>query len=151
MTVTVRRARPEDEAELFALARTFPTPTPPGIDAFRTAFHGKLGDDASAVIVAERGSRLIGYVSGSRHLTFYASGPTAWVDEILVAAEARGAGIGQRLMHAFETWAGGDGCVLVALATAGAAGFYERLGYASRAGYFKKYLAPSSPATPAKG
>ena len=43
-------------------------------------------------------------------------------------------------MEAFEEWASLHNCVLVGLATRGAAPFYERLGYASRAAYFKKYL-----------
>lgn len=40
----------------------------------------------------------------------------------------------------FEDWARQRECVLVGLATSGAARFYERLGYISKAGYFKKYL-----------
>jgi GNAT superfamily N-acetyltransferase len=58
----------------------------------------------------------------------------------MVATDHRGAGLGKQLMKAFEEWASLHKCVLVGLATRGAAPFYERLGYASKAAYFKKYL-----------
>jgi GNAT superfamily N-acetyltransferase len=136
----VRPARLSDEAQLFVLARSFPTPTPPDLDAFRSALHTKLADEASALFVSELDGRLVGYVAGYRHVTFYAAGLTAWVEEIIVATDHRGAGLGRQLMEAFEEWASLHKCVLVGLATRGAASFYERLGYASKAAYFKKYL-----------
>jgi GNAT superfamily N-acetyltransferase len=142
MNATVRPAQPADEEPLFALVRAFPTPTPPDAAAFRAALRTKLADDAYAVFVSEGDGRLSGYVSGYRHATFYAAGFTAWVDEILVAQDVRGRGVGKQLMEAFEGWAAAHGCVSVGLATRGAAAFYERLGYASRAAYFKKYLGP---------
>ena len=98
---------------------------------------------ATARLIASLGEldgRLVGYVAGYRHVTFYAAGLTAWVDEIMVATDHRGAGLGKQLMEAFEDWATLHNCVLVGLATRGAASFYERLGYASKAAYFKKYL-----------
>ena len=101
----------------------------------------KLRDPRSCIIVAEQDGALIGYVSGSVRTAFYAAGATAWVDEILVVPESRSGGVGQQLMSAFETWAADNRSVLVALATRGAAKFYEKLGYESRSGYFKKYLA----------
>lgn len=73
-------------------------------------------------------------------MTFYAAGRAAWVDELFVEDTFRGKGIGRKLMQAFELWALDQGCGLVGLATAGARGFYERLGYTSKAGYYKKYL-----------
>ena len=59
---------------------------------------------------------------------------------MLVDATFRGRGIGRRLMDAFEAWAGGHACTLVSLATRGTGPFYQRLGYASKADYYKKYL-----------
>jgi len=137
---TVRAATPDDEAALFALTSAFPTPTPSTLEVFRTLLPLKLADRRSAVFVAEEAGRLIGYVSGSVRLAFYAAGATAWVDEIYVLPEHRGAGIGARLMEAFEDWAAGQDCNGVALATRAAAPFYERLGYTSRAAYLKKYF-----------
>ena len=47
-------------------------------------------------------------------------------------------------MEAFEEWASLHNCVLVGLATRGAAPFYERLEYASKVAYFKKNLGSGS-------
>ena len=62
------------------------------------------------------------------------------MDEVLVTEAARGQGTGRQLMEAFEAWATGQRCLLVSLATRGAAKFYEHLGYVSKARYYKKSL-----------
>jgi len=82
----------------------------------------------------------LGYLLGFRHLTFYASGPVAWAEEVLVPSGHRGRGTGRALMTAFERWAAGHGCALVALATRRAAPFYRALGYEDSATYFRKVL-----------
>ena len=43
-------------------------------------------------------------------------------------------------MTRFEEISKKKECLLVSLATFGAKGFYEKLGYSSKAGYYKKYL-----------
>jgi GNAT superfamily N-acetyltransferase len=85
---------------------------------------------------------LVGYISGYCHVTFYAAGKAAWVDEVLVRSDCRRQGIGRLLMQAFESWAAQQGCLLVSLATAGSRAFYERMDYTSKAGYYKKYITP---------
>ena len=84
---------------------------------------------------------MLAYASGYKHLALYAGGFVAYLDEIVVANGARGNRLGARLLAAFETWALAEGCVLVGLATGGAREFYEKLGYETRAGYYKKNLA----------
>jgi len=141
--IAIRHAITTDARELAELVAAFPTPTPPDAHAFSHALEAKLSDSRSCLLVAEEdGGRLMGYVAGHCHDTFYAGGQTAWVDEILVVEPARSRGIGKRLMQAFEAWAHARKCVLVSLATRGAAGFYGRLGYESKAAYYKKYLSP---------
>jgi len=136
----VRPARRDDESSLFALTSQFPSPTPCSRDAFDALLAAKLLDQSACVLVAECEGQLIGYVSGSARGAFYVGGMTAWVDEILVLPERRGAGVGRGLMAAFEAWATRQGCRSVALATRGAVKFYEQQGYATTAGYFKKYI-----------
>jgi GNAT superfamily N-acetyltransferase len=142
--IQIRPANTNDGAALWALVRLFPTPTPPGEVAYTRAFHAKLLDPASFLAVAEQESTLVGYLCGYRHATFYAGGYTAWIDELLVLEAHRRRGVGRALMNTFETWAEEHACKLVSLATAGAAAFYERLGYTSKAGYYKKYLSKNS-------
>jgi GNAT superfamily N-acetyltransferase len=86
------------------------------------------------------GDGCAGYLLGFEHLTFYANGPVAWVEEVFVRGDLRGRGIGRALMTAFEQWACGRGCALVALATRRAAPFYRALGYQDSAAYLRKLL-----------
>ena len=81
-----------------------------------------------------------GYLLGFEHLTFYANGRVAWVEEVFVRDGLRGRGVGRALMAAFERWARERGCVLVALATRRAAPFYRALGYEDSAAYLRKLL-----------
>jgi GNAT superfamily N-acetyltransferase len=136
----IRLYQPADEAPLFDLVRAFPAPTPPDHAAFAAALSAKLADAASYLALAEHDDALVGYIAGYCHPTFYAGGYTAWVDEVLVIAPLRKRGVGRLLMEAFEAWAVSRACTQVSLATRNAAPFYERLGYATNAGYFKKYL-----------
>jgi GNAT superfamily N-acetyltransferase len=138
----VRRATVADEFELFELVKGFPTPTPPSREIFAAALRFKLKDPDGFVAVAESDGRLVGYVAGDAHETFYAGGKVAWVDEILVIEDARRQGIGRALMAEFETWAENGRCRLIGLATRGAASFYAELGFETSAGYFKRYLTP---------
>lgn len=139
-TVQIRPAQLHDAESLFALVRTFPAPTPPDESVFMSTLRAKLPDRASYVGVADLEGRLVGYVAGYSHPTFYAGGTTAWVDELLVETDFRGQGIGRRLMEAIERWAATRDCKLVSLATSGARSFYEHLGYQTGASYYKKYL-----------
>lgn len=148
---TIRPATASDRSPLFELVRAFPTPTPTSSGQFSRALESKLSDVSACLRVAEHESQLVGYVSGYCHDTFYAGGPTAWVDELLVIEPLRGTGIGRELMDAFEQWAQDQHSVLVSLATRGAATFYEHRGYASKAGYYKKYFATKDAAEPARG
>jgi len=138
----IRRARVTDELALFALVRQFPTPTPPSNESFAQSLRVKLKDADSFVAVAEIDGKLVGYIAGDAHETFYAGGKTAWVDEIFVVESERRRGIGRELMAEFEDWAAGGRCRLVGLATRGATSFYEELGFDTSAGYSKRYLKP---------
>jgi GNAT superfamily N-acetyltransferase len=138
----IRRAKLADELELLALVVQFPTPTPASSEDFAQSFRIKLKDPDSFIAVAELDSKLIGYIAGDAHETFYAGGKTAWVDEILVVPEERRRGVGRALMSEFENWAESSRCRLVGLATKNAAEFYHDLGFQTSAGYFKRYLQP---------
>jgi hypothetical protein len=141
MPPIVRQIRSDDQISLRSLTSQFPTPTPCPKDVFGCLFDAKLVDPTACVLVAENDGKLLGYVSGSSRTAFYVGGMTAWVDEIFVLPERRGQGVGRMLMDAFEAWAVRHDCRSAALATRGAAPFYEHLGYAPTASYFKKYLA----------
>ena len=109
-------------------------------EQFSVSYPALLAADGACLLLAADGSEYAGYLLGFRHLTFYANGPVAWVEEVVVRSRDRRRGIGKALMDAFEGWAAAEGCTLVALATRRAAPFYRDLGYEESATYFRKLL-----------
>jgi GNAT superfamily N-acetyltransferase len=107
-------------------------------ERFRMNYPALLAADGACLLLAVNGHEHLGYLLGFRHLTFYANGPVAWAEEIVVRGHSRGQGIGRALINAFEQWAATQGCALVALATRRAAPFYRALGYEESATYFRK-------------
>lgn len=94
----------------------------------------------ATLLVAELGDRVLGYLLGFDHPSFFANGPVAWVEELAVQAGHRRHGLGSLLMEAFEVEVRGRGVRLVALATTRAGGFYLAIGYTEHAAYFRKLL-----------
>lgn len=107
---------------------------------FRLSYPALLAADGACLLLAVDGPERLGYLLGFEHLTFYANGPVAWVEEVFVRHQDRGRGVGRILMSAFEQWAAARDCTLVALATRRAAPFYRALGYEESAVYLRKVL-----------
>lgn len=107
---------------------------------FLESFPSVLRDPNHCCLVIELDAEVVGFASGYMRLTLATSQPVAFLDEIVIKTELRGRRLGSRLMAAFEEWAVYHNCKFAALATGGARGFYEMLGYSSRAGYYKKPL-----------
>jgi len=127
----------DDMDGLYPLARALGTSFDVKEDAFSAVFKNILTDKNILLFVAEADG-LLGYIMGYVHPAFYANGLIAWVEELYVVPETRGAGIGRALMCAFETEVQPRGCKLVSLSTRRAGDFYEALGYEKSAIYYKK-------------
>jgi len=136
----IRAARDSDVAELFPIVVEFATSFVPDRGSFERALGRILADQDTCLLVAELDGRVVGYLLGFDHLTFFANGPVSWVEEIAVASSLRRNGIGRALMTRFEQWAVSRGSRLVALATRRAGDFYTALGYDESASYFRKIL-----------
>jgi GNAT superfamily N-acetyltransferase len=136
----IRHARAGDVDGVAALAAELALSFEFSSAQFRVSYRVLLAANGACLLVAVAGGESVGYLLGFRHLTFYASGPVAWVEEVVVRGRDRGHGIGRALMDAFEDWATAGGCVLAALATRRAAPFYLALGYEESAAYFRKVL-----------
>jgi N-acetylglutamate synthase-like GNAT family acetyltransferase len=138
--VVVRTARPEDEPVVYELAADMATSFAVDRRSFRNSFRSLIEADEAFVLVADVGGQVGGYLLGFTHLTFYANGPVAWVEEIAVQSQLRRQRLGALLMAEFESRATAAGAALVALATRRAASFYDAIGYDASATYFRKTL-----------
>jgi GNAT superfamily N-acetyltransferase len=141
----VRPAVPGDLEDVAALAAGLALSFAFRQEAFRASYPCLLADPGACLLVAAGRDGALGYLLGFGHLTFYANGPVAWVEEVAVRAGERGRGAGRALMSAFEGWAAGRGCALVAAATRRAAPFYRAVGYEESAAYFRKVLPGQGP------
>jgi GNAT superfamily N-acetyltransferase len=137
---SVRRAESRDEASILELAQALAASFSVEPEAFRENFSLLLASPSALLSVAEEDDLIIGYVLAFEHRTFYANGPVAWAEELMVRPENRRRGVGKLLMRSAEEWARSKGCKLIALATRRAADFYEAAGYEESALYFRKLL-----------
>jgi GNAT superfamily N-acetyltransferase len=148
----IRRATAADADTVAALAAELAQSFPFSRAAFDQAYPAVLAAADACLLLASADdsdggaglARPAGYLLGFQHPAFFANGPVAWVEEVLVRPEYRGRGAGRALMTAFEQHALGQGCRLVALATRRAAAFYQALGYQESAVYFRKVLGSTS-------
>ncbi len=137
---TIRPAQLTDSAALFSLASAFATSFSVERSAFESSLGGLLQSPDAFIAVASDNGRVVGYVLGFDHHTFYANGRVSWVEEIMVSEDVRRHGVGRQLMESFEQWARSRQSKLIALATRRAAPFYKSLGYEESATYFRRLL-----------
>jgi GNAT superfamily N-acetyltransferase len=134
----VRRAVVEDLEGVWPLARAFATSFRPERDPFEQTFRALLDSSSALILVAHRPERICGYLLAHTHYTFFANGPVAWVEEVMVDARDRSEGIGHALMTEAERWGREQGAAYVSLASRRAGGFYLQLGYEDSAVFYKK-------------
>lgn len=136
----VRKATIQDADNVFELVKDFATSFKPQKELFIQSFRDLLSDKKAFIFVVDNGDKIVGYSLGFIHTTFFANGNVAWLEEIIVDEKFRRAGIGSRLIKAFEQKAIENDCKLIALATRRAADFYSTIGYEESAMYFRKLL-----------
>jgi len=98
-----------------------------------------LEDERSVLVVADEAGDVVGYLLGVL-APMPVHGGMALVQELLVRDDRRRAGVGAALMAAFEERARSAGAGVVSLATSRAGAFYEALGYAPAATYYRRTL-----------
>jgi GNAT superfamily N-acetyltransferase len=137
--VRVRRAVPTDAFSVAALhiqdeRERGATPPAGFLDAFADAW---LRDRARRTWLAEdAGGRPLGTIHGTRvqKLPSAHRPADAWfhVSLLFVTPDARGAGLGERLLRELVAWAGTDQVTRIQLnAVPAARGLYERVGFAA--------------------
>ena len=137
----VRPARLDDRDLIWPLTQQFATSFDPERTAFDSAYASLLGRPDTFIAVAEPPTvGIAGYTVAISHLTLFANGPVAWVEELMVSPDWRRRGVGASLMQAAEQWAQAQGAVYLALATRRAADFYQAIGYTESASFFRRIL-----------
>ncbi len=136
----VRKATIQDLDNVFELVKDFAVSFKPQKELFIQSFENLLSDKKAFVFVADNDNKIVGYLLGFIHNTFFANGNVAWIEEIMVDNKFRRSGIGSELINAFEQKAKDNDCKLISLATRRAADFYSAIGYEESATYFRKLL-----------
>jgi GNAT superfamily N-acetyltransferase len=144
--VQIRPASPEDVDQIWPLVREFAASYRPNRSIFDQSFQELLGRSDTLALVAEvPPSAIVGYLLASHHGTFFANGPVAWVEELMVSESVRRQGVATRLMDSAETWARNVPTAYVALASRRAGEFYLAAGYEDSATYFRKtFVSPEA-------
>jgi GNAT superfamily N-acetyltransferase len=138
--VLIRPARPADADALFPLLQQFAMSYRPDRAAFDRHLPLLVAADHADLLVAELDGRPVGYALAFHLLTLYANGVVAELQELMVAPEHRGRGIGRRLVTAIIERARAVGAVEVTVPTRRAAEYYLRLGFEDTATYLKLKL-----------
>jgi GNAT superfamily N-acetyltransferase len=137
----IRPARVDDRDKVWPLTEAFAASFSPRRAAFDTAWPQLIDKRDTLLLVAESPTAgIVGYLLAHSHLAFLANGPVAWVEELMVDASFRRAGIGHLLMHHAEQWARATGAAYVSLASRQAGPFYQALDYEDTAVFYKKPL-----------
>jgi GNAT superfamily N-acetyltransferase len=100
---TIRSATAADAAGAARLVTELGYPTETEQMAGRLA--AILADDSYAALIAESQGSVVGLAGGRTGCYFEKDGRYAHLLVLVVASEARGAGVGTALLRAFEQWA----------------------------------------------
>lgn len=134
--VAIRPARQQDLEQLVELLRLlFTVEEDFSIDSGKQ-FQGlalMLNNDRGRVLVAEVGGRVVGMVTGQLVVSTAEGGPSVLVEDMVVATDQRGRGVGRALLTALADWARQQGVTrMQLLADANnqpALGYYRHLGW----------------------
>jgi GNAT superfamily N-acetyltransferase len=134
----IRPAVPADAEAVFALLEEFASSYRPDRAAFARHFPALARSENTALLVAERDGRVIGYALAFDLLTLFANGVVCELQELVVTEPERGRGAGRALVEALLARARRVRAVELTVPTRRAGEFYRRLGFEETAAYFKK-------------
>jgi GNAT superfamily N-acetyltransferase len=153
--MTIRPARPDDEAFLIRLTRRladFPLPAWRSADEIaqsdrqilRDSLRGLLPGSAILVAEGEPEGTPAGYVFATTRQDYFTATAHAHVEVLAVEPDAQGQGVARGLMEAIEAWARDCGYGWVTLnvfdRNTRARALYDRLGYLPETIHYRKEL-----------
>jgi GNAT superfamily N-acetyltransferase len=120
MTVTVRKARFDDEEEILAL---IPAPfEPPGSrpprydkETARDAVQRVIAGDKSDILLAEVGGKVVGMLALYVDILMIRFGLRCWLEDFVVLPAHRSQGVGKALLDEAGHWARRFGCTHIQL------------------------------------
>jgi GNAT superfamily N-acetyltransferase len=134
-SINLRPALPEETERLLGMYEWLfapPGSVPRSWDPARArrALAVAITAEESAVLVAERGGELVGFVTAYLDLESVRFGTRCWVEDLAVSPGNRSHGVGRKLLDAAKDWARDRGATHLELdsgeAREGAHRFYER-------------------------
>lgn len=88
---------------------------------------------ATVRVARDATGEVLGMITAQLVISTAEGAPSAWIEDVVVAAHARGGGIGRHLLEAALAWASQQGAtraqLLVDLDNTTALGFYQHLGW----------------------
>jgi ribosomal protein S18 acetylase RimI-like enzyme len=132
-TMTIRRAGPDDAAEVAAMVREIAVLEDQAahVHVDQDQWHRLLARPEVIVLLAERDGAAIGYVSAVRRLHLWTGGDVLSLDDLYVRPGHRDAGAGRMLMAALARLAAPEQLLIhwgMEADNEGAQRFYRRLG-----------------------
>ncbi len=113
----IRRAEAADADGVFAMLERFAMSYEPDRNVFSPSFAAMIEAQDVALLVADDGGTLAGYVLAVEFRTLFANGAVVQIEELFVEEAMRGAGTGQALVSAVIEWARQRGAVEVTVPT----------------------------------
>jgi GNAT superfamily N-acetyltransferase len=138
---TIRDARPADAPLLVPLLAELGYPAP--VETV-TALLPEVSRAGARILVAETDGVVLGLAVVHRMLTLHRSAPVAYLSALVVASEARGAGLGRVLVDAAAALGAEWGCGTLELTSndrrVDAHRFYTGLGFTSESRKFRRTI-----------
>lgn len=140
--MTVREVRAGDEDAIFGLVQQLGHAFPPERGAFDTTIASYLAGEQPTVLlyVVEDDQGVRGYALTTIVPLLSTNGLSAQLQEIVVAADARGHDYGTQLVKAVESECERRGVRQLTVASRRAGGFYDRLGFHESAEYMRRFF-----------
>jgi N-acetylglutamate synthase-like GNAT family acetyltransferase len=140
--MAVREARAGDEDAIFALVEQLGHAFAPERQAFDATIASYLAGEQPTVLlyVVDDGDAIRGYALTTIVPLLSTNGPSAQLQEIVVAADARGHDYGTQLVQAVEAECRRRGVRQLTVASRRAGGFYDRLGFHESAEYMRRFF-----------
>lgn len=140
--MTIREAVAGDADAIFALVEQLGHAIPVERDAFDATFASYMAGEQPTVLlhVVDDGDGVRGYALTTIVPLLSTNGPSAQLQEIVVAADARGHDYGTQLVKAVEAECERRGVTQLTVASRRAGGFYDRLGFHESAEYMRRFF-----------